>query len=200
MNTNIEINAARGTVAEFLARSWWLMAIRGLIAVVFGVVAFIAPAITILTLVLLFGAFAMANGILSLILAYKAPKGSRLGGLIFGGILGIIAGLIAFLMPGITALSLVMLVGAWAILTGVMEIVAAVKLRKVITNEWLLVLAGIASIAFGVIVFFVPSAGALALTWWIGAYAIFFGALLIVLAFKMKHWKDEFSSSVVHMA
>jgi uncharacterized membrane protein HdeD (DUF308 family) len=199
MNTYIEVNT-RGTVAEFLARSWWLMAIRGLIAVLFGVVAFIAPAVTILTLVYLFGAFAMANGIMSLVVAYKAPKGSRLGGLIFGGIIGLIAGAIAFLMPGITALSLVILVGAWAIATGVMEIVAAVKLRKVITNEWLLVLAGVASIAFGTIVFFVPTAGALALTWWIGAYAIFFGVLLIMLSFKMKHWKDDFTSATPRMA
>src|SRR5258707_1144038 len=175
MNTNIE-NTWQGTVSEFLARTWWLMAIRGLIAVLFGVVAFIAPAVTILTLVYLFGAFAIANGIISLVLAYKAPKGSRLGGLIFGGIIGIIAGVIAFVLPGITALSFVILVGAWAIVTGIMEIVAAVKLRKVISHEWLLVLAGVASIAFGVIVFFMPSAGALALTWWIGAYAIFFGA------------------------
>jgi len=195
MSTYIEVNASRGTIAEFLAQSWWLMAIRGLIAVIFGVVAFLAPAVTILTLVFLFGAFAIANGILSLVLAYKLPKGSRLGGLIFGGILGIIAGIIAFVMPGITALSLVILVGAWAIVTGIMEIVAAVKLRKVITNEWLLVLAGVASISFGAIVFFLPIAGALALAWWIGAYAFAFGVLLIILAFKMRHWSAEFSSA-----
>jgi uncharacterized membrane protein HdeD (DUF308 family) len=198
MNTDIDFS--RGTVAEFLARSWWLMAIRGFVAVLFGVTAFIAPKVTILTLVYLFGAFAMANGILSLIVAFKVPKGSRLGGLIFGGILGIIAGAVAFLMPEITALGLVILVGAWAIATGVMEIVAAVKLRKVITDEWLLVLAGVASIAFGTIVFFVPAAGALALTWWIGAYAIFFGVLLIMLSFKMKHWKDVFTSAMPRMA
>jgi uncharacterized membrane protein HdeD (DUF308 family) len=200
MNTDIEVITLRGTVADFLARSWWLMAIRGLIAVLFGVIAFIAPGVTMLTIVFLFGTFAIANGILSLVVAFKAPKGSRLGGLIFGGIVGIIAGAIAFLVPGLTALSLVILVGAWAIATGVMEIVAAVKLRKVITNEWLLVLAGVASIAFGVIVFFLPTAGALALTWWIGAYAIAFGVLLIILAFKMKHWKDELSVATPRMA
>jgi uncharacterized membrane protein HdeD (DUF308 family) len=200
MTTYIETSTTRGAVAEFLAQSWWLMAIRGLIAVLFGVVAFIAPIVTLLTLVFLFGAFAIANGILSLVLAYQAPKGSRLGGLIFGGILGIIAGLIAFLLPGITAFSLVILVGAWAMTTGVMEIVAAVKLRKIISNEWLLVLAGLASVAFGAIIFLMPAAGALALTWWIGAYAIAFGALLIVLSFKMKHWKDEFRSAGHHSA
>jgi uncharacterized membrane protein HdeD (DUF308 family) len=200
MKINIESNTPRSTVADFLARTWWLMAVRGLIAILFGVIAFIAPAVTILTLVYLFGAFAIANGILSLVLAFKAPKGSRLGGLVFGGILGIIAGFVAFLMPAITALSLVILVGAWAIATGVMEIVAAVKLRKVITDEWLLVLAGMASIAFGLIVFFLPGAGALALTWWIGAYAIAFGAVLVILAFKMRHLKDEFGPTTPRMA
>lgn len=197
---NTDIDSSHGTAAGFLAQSWWLMAIRGLIAILFGMVAFIAPAITLLTFVYLFGAFAMANGIMSLVVAYKAPKGSRLGGLIFGGVLGIIAGALAFLMPGITALGLVILIGAWAIATGVMEIVAAVKLRKVITNEWLLILAGVASVAFGTIVFFVPTAGALALTWWIGAYAILFGVLLIMLSFRMKHWKDEFASATPRMA
>lgn len=199
MNTYIEVDT-RGTVADFFARSWWLAAIRDVIAVLFGVVAFIAPAVTILTLVYFFAAFAVANGVMSLVVAFKAPKGSRLGGLILGGIIGLIAGAIAFLMPGITALSIVILIGAWAILTGVMEIVAAVKLRKVITNEWLLVLAGIASIAFGAIIFIVPAVGALALTWWIGAYAIFFGVLLIILAFKMKHWKGDFTSATPRMA
>lgn len=198
MNTDIDFS--RGTVADSLARSWWLMAARGLIAILFGVVAFIAPAVTILTLVYLFGTFAIANGIMSLVVAYKAPKRSRLGGLIFGGVIGIIAGAIAILMPGLTALSLLMLIGAWAIATGIMEIVAAVKLRKVITNEWLLVLAGGASIAFGAMVFFVPAAAALALTWWIGAYAILFGVLLISLAFKMRHWKNEFTSATPRMA
>jgi uncharacterized membrane protein HdeD (DUF308 family) len=144
----------------------------------------------LITLVWLFGAFALVNGLLSLILAAKAPKGyPRIGSLILGGLLGILAGLLTFVMPGITALGLLMLIAAWAIVTGIMEVVAAIRLRKIIANEWLLILAGIASVAFGVILFLQPAAGALALIWLIGAWALIFGILLIVLAFRMRNWK-----------
>jgi uncharacterized membrane protein HdeD (DUF308 family) len=178
------------TVVDTFRLNWWLLALRGLIAVVFGVLAFMWPGATLLTLVWLFGAFALVNGILSLILAAKTPKGyPKVGSLILAGILGILAGLLTFVMPGITALGLLILIAAWAIVTGVMEIVAAVRLRKVITNEWLLVLAGIASVAFGFILLFQPGVGALALIWWIGAWAVVFGILLMILAFRMRNWK-----------
>src|SRR5205807_8868728 len=108
------------------------------------------------------------------------------GSLILGGLLGILAGFVAFIMPGITALGLLVLIAAWAIVTGVTDLVAAVRLRKIITNEWLLLLAGIASVAFGILLLLAPAAGALALIWWIGTWAIVFGILLIVLAFRMR--------------
>jgi uncharacterized membrane protein HdeD (DUF308 family) len=134
------------------------------------------------------------NGILSFVLAYYAPKGyPRVGSLIFGGILGIIAGVIAFLLPGITALGLVILVAVWAIATGILEIVAAIRLRKEITNEWLLILAGIASVVFGIVVSLFPVAGALVLVWWIGAYALVFGVLLMILAFKLRKTASVFA-------
>jgi uncharacterized membrane protein HdeD (DUF308 family) len=178
------------TVVDTFRLNWWLLALRGLIAVVFGVLAFMWPGATLLTLVWLFGAFALVNGILSLILAAKTPKGyPKVGSLILGGLFGILAGLLTFVMPGITALGLLILIAAWAIVTGVMEIVAAVRLRKVITNEWLLVLAGIASVAFGFILLFQPGVGALALIWWIAAWAVFFGILLMILAFRMRNFK-----------
>jgi uncharacterized membrane protein HdeD (DUF308 family) len=178
------------TVVDTFRLNWWLLALRGLIAVVFGVLAFMWPGATLLTLVWLFGAFALVNGSLSLILAAKTPKGyPKVGSLILGGLLGILAGLLTFVMPGITALGLLILIAAWAIVTGVMEIVAAVKLRKVITNEWLLVLAGIASVAFGFILLFQPGVGALALIWWIAAWAVVFGILLMILAFRMRNFK-----------
>jgi uncharacterized membrane protein HdeD (DUF308 family) len=178
------------TVVHTFRLNWWLLALRGLVAVVFGVLAFVWPGATLLTLVWLFGVFALVNGILSLILAAKTPKGyPKVGSLLLGGLLGILAGLLAFVMPGITALGLLILIAAWAIVTGVMEIVAAVRLRKVITNEWLLVLAGIASVAFGFILLFQPGVGALALIWWIGAWAVVFGILLMILAFRMRNWK-----------
>jgi len=178
------------TVVDTFRLNWWLLALRGLIAVVFGVLAFMWPGATLLTLVWLFGAFALVNGILSLILAAKTPKGyPKVGSLIIGGLLGILAGLLTFVMPGITALGLLILIAAWAIVTGVMEIVAAVRLRKIITNEWLLVLAGIASVAFGFILLFQPGVGALALIWWIAAWAVVFGILLMILAFRMRNFK-----------
>jgi len=178
------------TMVHTLKLNWWLLALRGLVAVLFGVLAFMWPGATLITLVWLFGAFALVNGILSLVLAAKTPKGyPKVGSLILGGLLGILAGLLAFVMPGITALGLLILIAAWAIVTGLMELVAAVRLRKIINNEWLLVLAGIASVVFGVILLFQPAAGALALIWLIGAWAFVFGILLMILAFRMRNWK-----------
>jgi uncharacterized membrane protein HdeD (DUF308 family) len=188
--TNKMQTSSAATVVDTFQLNWWLLALRGLVAVLFGVLAFVWPGATLITLVWLFGAFALVNGFLSLVLAAKAPKGyPRLGSLILGGLLGILAGLLTFVMPGITALGLLMLIAAWAIVTGIMEVVAAIRLRKIIANEWLLILAGIASVAFGVILFLQPAAGALALIWWIGAWALIFGILLIVLAFRMRNWK-----------
>jgi uncharacterized membrane protein HdeD (DUF308 family) len=191
MNETDDIKATGpGTVVDTFRLNWWLLALRGLIAVVFGVLAFLWPGATLLTLVWFFGAFALVNGILSLVLAAKTPKGyPRVGSLILGGLLGILAGFLAFVMPGITALGLLILIAAWAIATGAMELVAAVRLRKIITNEWLLVLAAIASVAFGVILLLQPAAGALALIWLIGAWALVFGILLIILAFRMRNLK-----------
>jgi uncharacterized membrane protein HdeD (DUF308 family) len=183
---------ARGlvTVVDTFRVNWWLLALRGLIAVLFGILAFMWPGATLLTLVWLFGAFALVSGVLSLVLAAKTPKGyPKLGSLILGGLLGILAGLFTFVMPGITALGLLILIAAWAIVTGVMELVAAVRLRKIITNEWLLVLAGIASVAFGIILLLQPAAGALALVWLIAAWAVVFGILLMIVAFRMRTWK-----------
>ena len=191
MNETYDMKTSGGaTVVETLQLNWWLLALRGLVAVLFGVLAFVWPGITLITLVWLFGAFALVNGLLSLVLAAKAPKGyPRLGSLIFGGLLGILAGLVTFVMPGITALGLLILIAAWALVTGILEIIAAIRLRKIITNEWLLILAGIASVAFGVILLLRPAAGALALIWWFGAWALIFGILMIVLALRMRNWK-----------
>jgi uncharacterized membrane protein HdeD (DUF308 family) len=112
----------------------------------------------------------------------------RWGAWLFEGIVGVVAGALTFLFPAMTALVLVTLIGAWSILTGAAQIVTAIKLRKVLRHEWVLVLAGIASIAFGVILFIAPVAGAIVLTWWIGAYALVFGVLQIVLAFRLRGW------------
>ncbi len=177
------------TVVHTFRLNWWLLALRGLVAVLFGVLAFMWPGGTLITLVWLFGAFALVNGILSLVLATKTKGYPKVGSLILGGLLGILAGLLAFVMPGITALGLLILIAAWAIVTGIMELVAAVRLRKIINNEWLLVLAGIASVVFGILLLFQPAAGALVLIWWIGAWALLSGIVLMILAFRMRNWK-----------
>ena len=189
MNETLKTGDA-ATVVHTFRLNWWLLALRGLVAVLFGVLAFMWPGATLITLVWLFGAFALVNGVLSLVLAAKTPKGyPKVGSLILGGLIGILAGLLAFVMPGITALGLLILIAAWAIATGVMELVAAVRLRKIINNEWLLVLAGIASVVFGILLLFQPAAGALVLIWWIGAWALLSGILLMILAFRMRNWK-----------
>jgi uncharacterized membrane protein HdeD (DUF308 family) len=187
------------TLADLLAENWWLLALRGVAAIVFGILAFIWPGITLLALVYLFGAYAFANGILSFTIAFNKARGRRhRGSLIFGGIISIITALITFFIPGITALGLVILIAAFAIANGVSEIAAAIRLRKVISNEWLLALAGVLSIAFGIILFIMPGAGALALVFWIGAWMIAIGVLLMVLAFRVRNLAHTISGQTQH--
>jgi uncharacterized membrane protein HdeD (DUF308 family) len=188
MTTNGAVDIEERTVADLLAKNWWLLALRGVAAIAFGILTFIWPGITLLALVYLFGAYALANGILSFTIAFNKGRGRRhRGSLVFGGIVSIITALITFFIPGITALGLVILIAAFAIANGVTEIVAAIRVRKVISNEWLLALAGVLSIAFGIILLIMPGAGALALVFWIGAWMIAIGILLMVLAFRVRN-------------
>ena len=181
------MNEAESHSSNSLAHNWWMLALRGLVAIIFGVLAFVLPGMTLLTLVFLFGAYAIVNGVLALVHAFSAPKGyPRFGALIFTGIISIAAGVLAFVWPGITALSLVLLIAAWAIVNGVFEIATAIRLRRVIEHEWLLALAGILSVLLGIVILLQPGVGALALVWWIGGFAIAFGVLLVALAFRVR--------------
>lgn len=172
---------------EDLGRNWGWVALRGVVAVLFGIFAFVWPGKTLAAVVLVFGAFALADGILSLIAAFKVrDQGKPFWSLLIVGLLGIAAGAATFFWPGMTALVLITFIGAWALVMGIFEIVAAIRLRKEIEGEWLLGLSGLLSVLFGLFVLFQPGAGALALIWVIGGYALFFGVLLIVLAFKLK--------------
>jgi uncharacterized membrane protein HdeD (DUF308 family) len=168
-----------------VTRYWWFVALRGLAAVLFGIAAFAWPGITLTLLVLLFGAYALVDGVFALIYAFGSGRRFR-GWLVVEGLAGIVLGVIALVWPGITALSLLYLIAGWAVVTGVLEIIAAIRLRKVITNEWMLALSGLASVIFGVILAIQPGAGALALIWLIAAYAIVFGVLLIALGFRLR--------------
>jgi uncharacterized membrane protein HdeD (DUF308 family) len=170
-----------------LARHWWVFAVRGLVAILFGILAIAWPLLTLQTLILLFGAYALVDGVFSVIAGIGAhERNERWWMMLLEGGAGILIGVMAFLWPGATALVLLYFIAAWAIITGVMEIVAAIRLRRMIANEWLMVVAGAASIVFGLILFVFPGAGALSLVWLIGVYSLAFGILLIMLAWRLR--------------
>ena len=174
-------------VLNQLARSWWLVLLRGIAGIVFGLLALGWPGITLLLLVLFYGAYALVDGVFSLIAAFAGKgEGGPTWWLILVGILGIVAGLVTLFLPGISAVVLIMVIGAWAVVCGIFEIIGAIQLRKEIDNEWLLILSGIVSVLFGLGVLVFPGAGALALVWLIATFAIAFGILWIVLAFRLR--------------
>ena len=174
-----------------LARNWWALVIRGVAGVLFGIGALVWPPAAVAALVLLFGAYALVDGIFNIVAAVRAPReGRRWGWLMFSGVIGIATGLITFFFPGITALALVVLVASWSLVTGAAEIVAAIRLRKQIRHEWLWILSGLLSVAFGVLLLVLPAAGAVALAVWIGAYMLVFGALLIGFGLRLRKWRQ----------
>lgn len=171
----------------FLASHWWMVLLRGLAAIAFGIVALIWPAMTLLTLVLVYGIFAIADGVLSIIGAIAdREKSSSTWLLALVGVLGIIAGTLALVWPAFIAVGLVLYVGLWAIFRGVVDVVTAVRLRKDIPNEWMLALSGVLSIVFGFLIFMAPAVGLLAVIWVIAFCAILEGLLLCSLAFRLR--------------
>lgn len=182
-----------------LIHNWRLMVFRGILAILFGVLAFSWPAIAIYTLVLLFGAYALIGGIISIIVSTKHPRSQRWW-LLSEGIVGVLAGGIAFAWPGITAITLLYIIAFWAIWIGVLHIIAAVELRKDITNEWLLIFSGILSVVFGIIVIARPGAGAVAMVWLIALYAIIFGILFVAFGLRLRNLSHHLPDGRVHMA
>lgn len=174
-----------GTVE--LARWWWTFILRGLLAVAFGVLAFFAPGLGIAVLVGLFAAWALIDGATNLAAGFRSRGRDRSWWLqILEGIVGVVAGVIALVFPALAAEALVLIIGAWAIVTGIFEIVSAIRLREQITGELWLGLAGLASILFGVVLFLFPGVGALGLVWLIGGFAIAFGAFLVALGWRLR--------------
>lgn len=170
-----------------LANSWWSLLIRGLVAIALGLITFFWPGITLGALVLLFGAYALIDGVVNVAGAWRAAEAhDRWLPLVLEGLLGIAAAVVTVLWPAITALALVYLVAFWAFATGFFEVMAAVRLRKYISGEWLLALSGILSVLFGFALVLFPAAGALALTLWVGAYCFVFGAVLIALGIRLR--------------
>jgi len=176
--------------ASALAERWWTFVIRGVAAVLFGIVAIAVPGSSLRALVILWGAYAIVDGVFALMLAaQRGRSGLSWGWLLFEGIVGIGAGVATFFWPTITALVLLTVIAVWAVLTGIAEIATAIQLRRLITGEWLLATSGVLSIAFGILLLLRPGAGALALVWLIGAYAIVFGVLLIGLGLRLNQWR-----------
>ncbi len=173
--------------AHSLSHYWWILLLRGIFALLFGLAAFVLPGITLATLVLLFAAFAFTDGLFETFHAIQARGiNENWWLLLLEGLLGILFGVLTFQAPDITTLLLLMYIAAWAIASGVMRIVEAFQLRKEIEGEWLLALGGLISLAFGVMMIARPGAGALAVIWFIGTWAVIAGAFLIALSFKVR--------------
>ena len=173
-----------------LAQNWWAIATRGVCGIIFGLIALFLPGATMLTLVLFFSAYMLVDGIFGIVAAVRAASHhQRWGLLVLEGVLNIAVGVIAFIWPGLTAVTFVLLIAAWAIVTGVLEIVAALRLHPEY-GRWWLILSGAASVIFGVLLVVAPLAGVIVVTWWIGAFALIFGIMLLVLAFRLRARKD----------
>ena len=183
---------------EKITHNWWLYAVRGLVAVLLGILAFTRPEQALQALVLVFGAFALVDGIFAMF-AGIASYGffDRWWAMLLEGVAGVIIGLLTFFWPNITALVLVYFIAAWALITGIFEIVAAIQLRRLIKDEWMLILGGLLSILFGVLLFVFPVAGAMSVIWMIGIYAIVFGISEIIFAFRLRSLWHDFETTVV---
>ena len=173
-----------------LAQNWWTLVVRGVAAIIFGILAYLWPDITFTVLVLFFGAYALWDGVFAVIGAFRT-QGERRWALILAGLVGIAAGLVTFFWPGAATLAILTIIAAWAIVTGVFEIIGAIRLRKEIEGEWFLLLSGLLSVLFGIALVIWPVAGLVAVTWMIGAYAIIFGILLIALGIRLRNWRGN---------
>jgi len=179
--------AAREEVGSRIASRWGWVVFRGVIGILFGLFAFARPGAMGLGIVLVFGCYAFISGIAACVAAARAGSaGERWGALLVEGLLGLAVGICAVVWPAAMALSFVWLIGFWAVFSGVLEIASAIKMRKVIAHEWALAIAGALSIAFGLLMFYRPVAGGLAVVWWLGAYALLFGVLQLVLGFRLR--------------
>jgi len=182
-------------MSDSIVRNWWVFAVRGAFAILLGVLAFVKPNITLTFLVALFGAYALIDGIAECIAAPSLSGTRYFGWVLLSGILGILVGVLTFVYPGATVVALLYLLSAWLVVTGIFRIAVAIELRKLITDEWLLILSGIVSIAAGVMTASRPNAGLLAWLWVIGIYAIFYGCILMAGGFRLKNWTSPADTS-----
>jgi uncharacterized membrane protein HdeD (DUF308 family) len=173
---------------DILTQKWWAVALRGILAIVLGIVALVFPGATLVSLAIVVGAYAFIDGVFAIVGAF-GHRGREAVWYVLDGILGIAVGVATFFLPGITAQALVFLIGLWAILTGIFEVIAGFELP--IERDWLLVLAGVASIIFGVLVFANPGSGAVAVVWLIGIYALVFGVTMLVFGIRLRGLRSK---------
>lgn len=173
-------------MVRMLLQNWWAVALRGVVAVLFGIMALALPALTVTTLVILFGAFALVDGVFALFALIFGKRRSQLVVQLVEALISILAGLVALAMPGLTALAFLFVIAAWAVLSGIFQVVMAVRLRKEIDNEWLLALGGVLSVILGIVFFARPGVGVLSLAWLLGVYAVVFGIVLVALGFRLR--------------
>lgn len=184
-------------MALIFRNAWWSLLVRGIVAILFGIAALVWPQVTVTALTIMFGIFALVEGIAEIVGSVMSRKlHSRWWLLTLAGALGVVVGLIALFSPGITEVALLLLIGIWALIAGIFDIVDAIRLRRELEFEWLLVIRGIASILFGLAVFFRTDAGAIALVWLIGLYAIVIGGLLIALSIRFHRLSDDMLEAI----
>lgn len=177
---------------------WWALALRGVVAILFGIAAFLRPDIALEALILLFGAYALVDGVFSIVGVFGGTRMGTPRWLLFvEGVVSILAGLIAFILPGLTAVALLYLVAAWAVITGIMQAATAIRLRQEIQGEWALIVGGALSVLFGLILAVLPAVGILSLIWLVGFYAVAFGVLLLIVALRVRGQQSGGRSSRV---
>ncbi len=181
---------------RFLVENWWTFLIRGVIAILFGLAAIIWPSLTVTILVFVFGAYVIVDGIFSIAVSIMTRKQNDQWWVgILLGIAAIIIGIWAMLFPDLTAIGLVYFIGAWWLVSGILEIIFAIRVRKEIENEWFLILGGVISVIAGALFMLFPGSGAISLIWIIGLFAIFLGVMFVVLAFRLRGLRDDIDSA-----
>jgi uncharacterized membrane protein HdeD (DUF308 family) len=183
-------------MANMLARNWWILALRGVAALIFGVLAFLWPHIALIALVLLFGAYVLVDGIFNLINAALGQTREPRWIVAVMGIAGVIIGIVTLVWPDLSAIALIYLIAAWAVTVGAFTILAAIRLRDDIDDEWLMAFIGVVLILFGLAIATVPGPGALALVWLISAFVVAYGVLQLLLAFRLRNWSQLSGSNV----
>jgi uncharacterized membrane protein HdeD (DUF308 family) len=174
-------------MAAIMVGNWWALALRGVVAILFALIAFFLPGVTAAALILLFGAYALVDGVFALIAGLRlARQHGRSAPLLLEGVLNVLVGVVIFIWPGPALVAIVYLIAIWAVITGIVLIAAGIALIRH-SGEWLLVLCGVISVLLGIILFVQPGAGVVALSWWLGFYALLFGIVLLTTAFRIRH-------------